>query len=66
MQGADSTEPRADNVQEVASSFDHGDGDKEQPAVLSLWQKVKQHLRRRWWMYLIAIVILLAILLPIL
>ncbi|KAL2130261.1 hypothetical protein VTI74DRAFT_6700 [Chaetomium olivicolor] len=63
---AHGAEPQADNVHDAASSFDDGVGDKKQPGGLSIWQKVKQHIRRRWWIYLIAIVILLAILLPIL
>lgn len=58
--------PRTGSVHDDASSFDDGVGDKDQSARLSRWQKAKQHFRRRWWMYLIAVVILLAILLPIL
>jgi hypothetical protein len=65
-------EPRANNghrlhdvaSNDVASSFDDGVGEKAQPA--SKWQKAKQHFRRRWWIYLIALVIFLAIFLPIL
>jgi hypothetical protein len=54
-------------AQDTASSFDDGVGDKKpEPGAISLWGKVKQHLRRCWWVYLIAIVILLAILLPLL
>lgn len=53
-------------AQDTASSFDDGVGDKKQPDGISLWGKVKQHFRHWWWVYLIAIVILLAILLPLL
>lgn len=49
---------------DVASSFDDGVGEKAPP--VSKWQKVKQHFRRRWWIYLIALVIFLAIFLPLL
>ncbi|GAB1313190.1 DUF748 domain-containing protein [Madurella fahalii] len=63
---ANGAEPRADNVHDAASSFDDGVRSKEQPGAVSIWQKVKQHFRRRWWIYLIVVVILLAILLPIL
>lgn len=63
-------EPREPgNADNVASTFDDDDdavGDKGQLGELSVWARVKQHLRRRWWIYLISIVILLAILLPIL
>lgn len=61
---------RAANVPETTSSFedddDDGVRDKGAAAGLTKWQKVKQHLRRFWWAYAIAGVILLAILLPIL
>ncbi|KAH6842191.1 hypothetical protein B0I37DRAFT_329378 [Chaetomium sp. MPI-CAGE-AT-0009] len=54
------------NAQDAASSLDDGVGDKTQPGAVSVWGKIKQHFRRRWWIYLIVIVVLLVILLPIL
>ena len=60
------TDPRAEIAfDDVRSSFDDGVRDKRLPVVLSTWQKVKQHFRRLWWIYLIAVIILLAILLPV-
>lgn len=59
-------EPPSGNTEDAASSFDDGVGDKTQLGTVSVWGKIKQHFRRRWWIYLIAIIILLAILLPLL
>ncbi|KAH6617644.1 hypothetical protein F5144DRAFT_397861 [Chaetomium tenue] len=55
-----------ENTRDAASSFDDGVGDKTQLGTVSVWGKLKQHFQRRWWIYLIATVILLAILLPLL
>ncbi|KAL2255657.1 hypothetical protein VTK26DRAFT_2935 [Humicola hyalothermophila] len=59
---------RPENVLDVDSraSSDDGVHEKAPPVVVSKRQKVKQHFRRFWWIYVIAVVILLAILLPIL
>ncbi|KAK3313341.1 hypothetical protein B0H66DRAFT_565916 [Apodospora peruviana] len=48
-----------------ASSFDDGVAEKEQTVVLTKRQKVKRHCGRFKWWYLVAGIILLAIILPI-
>lgn len=48
-----------------ASSFDVGVGDKEKLVVLTKRQKLKRHVGRFKWWYLLAAIILLAIILPI-
>jgi hypothetical protein len=48
-----------------ASSFDDGVGDKEKLVVLTKWQRLKRHFWRFKWWYLLAGIILLAIILPI-
>ncbi|KAK3291417.1 uncharacterized protein B0H64DRAFT_408926 [Chaetomium fimeti] len=63
---AQNLEPPSGNTQDAASSLDDGVGDKTQPGTVSMWGKIKQHFLRRWWIYLIAIVVLLVILLPVL
>ncbi|KAL2019094.1 hypothetical protein VTK56DRAFT_10125 [Thermocarpiscus australiensis] len=58
-------EAPAGHPDDAASSLDDGVADKERPVAVSFWQKAKRHFRRWWWIYLIAVVILLAILLPV-